>query len=158
MNGHTTSPRARRRVLVVDDEVDIRVIVGLNLDLAGMDHGEAGDGHEALDSLRSDEWDACVLDLAMPALSGFDVLRALCADGVTERIAVIVLSAKASPASAIEAMRLGAHVHLTKPFSPAAVAQTVKELIALTPGERGVRRDEMLDRAGALARLGIESV
>lgn len=155
MNARAVHPTSRRRVLVVDDEVDIRVIVGLNLDLAGMDHGEARDGHEALDSLRSDDWDACILDLAMPALSGFDVLRALSEEGITERIAVIVLSAKTSPASAIEAMQLGAHVHLTKPFSPAAVAQTVKELITLRPDERGERRRQMLDRAGALARLGI---
>ncbi len=148
----------RQRVLVVDDESDIRVIVGLNLDLAGMEFGEASDGAEALECLRSGEWDACILDLAMPDLDGFDVLRALRDEGVADDLAIIVLSAKGSPSVAIEAMELGAHAHLTKPFSPAAVAQAVEEIIHLSPGQRRERRREMIERAGALARLGLRTV
>lgn len=148
----------QRRVLVVDDEGDIRVIVGLNLDLAGMEFGEAKDGAEALQFLRSGDWDACILDLAMPDVDGFDVLRALRDEGIVDQIAVIVLSAKGSPSVAIEALELGAHAHLTKPFSPAAVAQAVDELIGLTPEERRQRRKEMLERAGDLSRLGLRTV
>lgn len=148
----------QRRVLVVDDEGDIRVIVGLNLDLAGMDFGEAKDGAEALRFLRSGDWDACILDLAMPDVDGFDVLRALKDEGIIDDIAVIVLSAKGSPSVAIEALELGAHAHLTKPFSPAAVAQAVEELIELSPEERRQRRREMIERAGDLSRLGMRTV
>lgn len=148
----------QHRVLVVDDEGDIRQIVGLNLDLAGMEFGEARDGSEALECLRTGDWDACVLDLSMPEVDGFDVLRALDEEGIIERLAVVVLSAKGAPSVAIEALQLGAHAHLTKPFSPAAVAQAVEELIALTPEERRERRQEMIDRAGALGRLGLRTV
>lgn len=148
----------QQRVLVVDDEGDIRVIVGLNLDLAGMEFGEARDGAEALAYLRSGDWDACILDLAMPEVDGFEVLRSLKDEGITDQLAVIVLSAKGAPSIAIEALELGAHAHLTKPFSPAAVAQAVEELIGLTPDERRQRRQEMIDRAGALSRLGLRTV
>lgn len=152
------SPGARPRVLVVDDEGDIRVIVGLNLGLAGMEFGEAKDGNEALEFLRGGKWDACILDLAMPTVDGFEVLKALSEEGIVDQIAVIVLSAKGSPAVAIEAMQLGAHAHLTKPFSPGAVAHTVEELITLTPEQRRDRRREMIERAGALSRLGLGTV
>ena len=148
----------QQRVLVVDDEGDIRVIVGLNLDLAGMEFGEATDGAEALEFLRTGDWDACILDLAMPDVDGFDVLKKLRDEGITDEIAVIVLSAKGSPSVAIEALELGAHAHLTKPFSPAAVAQAVQELIGLTPEERRQRRSEMIERAGNLSRLGMRTV
>ncbi|HJR46212.1 MAG TPA: response regulator [Actinomycetota bacterium] len=148
----------QQRVLVVDDEGDIRVIVGLNLDLAGMEFGEAKDGGEALEFLRSGDWDACILDLAMPDVDGFDVLRTLRDEGIIDRIAVIVLSAKGSPTVALEALELGAHAHLTKPFSPAAVAQSVQELIGLSPEERRQRRAEMIERAGDLSRLGMRTV
>lgn len=148
----------QHRVLVVDDEGDIRVIVGLNLDLAGMEFGEARNGSEALEFLRTREWDACVLDLSMPQVDGFGVLRALIEEGLVDSLAVVVLSARGSPTVAIEALHLGAHAHLTKPFSPTAVARTVEELIGLTPQERRDRRAEMLERAGNLSRIGLRTV
>lgn len=148
----------RHRVLVVDDEGDIRVIVGLNLGLAGMESGEAKDGIEALELLRSGTWDACLLDLAMPKVDGFEVLRTLSRERLADQLAIIVLSAKGAPAVAIEALQLGAHAYLTKPFSPGAVAHIVEDLIELTPQERRDRRLEMLDRAGAMSRLGLGTV
>lgn len=150
--------RAKHRVLVVDDEGDIRVIVGLNLGLAGLEFGEASNGSEALEILRAGDWDACILDLSMPEIDGFGVLDALREDGTIDDLAVIVLSAKGAPSIAIEAMRKGAHAHLTKPFSPAAVAQIVEELIGLSPDERRARRDDMIERAGTLDRLGMRTV
>ena len=149
---------ARKRVLVIDDEADIRMIVGLNLGLRGMEFGEARDGAEAIDAIGTGQWEACVLDLAMPQVDGFEVLRSLAEKGLTNEIAVIVLSAKNTPAVAIEAMELGAHAHLIKPFSPAAVATLVEDLIALSPEDREVRRQQEIERAGALNRLGMRTV
>lgn len=146
------------RVLVVDDEPDIRLIVGLNLSLLGMEFGEASNGSEAVDMLRSGEWDACVLDLAMPKVDGFTALKQLSSSGALEDLVVVVLSARGTPAAAIKAMQLGAHAHLTKPFSPAAVAQTVRELVEATAEERSARRANMLERAGTLERLGVPTV
>ncbi len=148
----------RLNVLVVDDETDIRTIVGLNLGLAGMEFGEAADGQEALSMLRSQRWDGCILDLAMPEMNGFEVLEHLRDEGLLEKTSVVVLSANGAPSTAIEAMEMGAHAHLSKPFSPTAVAQTMRELLDLGPEEREVRRQEMMSRAADLDRLGVKTV
>jgi len=146
------------RVLVVDDDPDIRTIVGLNLSLAGMDIGEAANGQEALDLLGSGEWDACILDLAMPQTDGMTALRELRKADRLDDLVVVVLSATSTPARAIEGMEIGAHAHLTKPFSPAAVAGIVQELIDLPREERDARRKSMLERANEMERLGMTTV
>ncbi len=147
-----------RRILVIDDEPDVRLVVGLNLGLTGMEFGEASDGAEAREMLTTDAWDACIVDLMMPRIDGFELLEAMSAEGLPDRMAVVVLSAKGSPAAAIRALELGAHAHLTKPFSPNAVAQVVEELMDLAPDERDARRRDAIARAGALARLGVNTV
>lgn len=147
------------RVLVVDDDPDIRTIVGLNLTLAGMEIGEASNGQEALDQLTTGTWDACVLDLAMPQTDGMTALRELSKENLLhEQLVVVVLSATSTPARAIEGMKVGAHAHLTKPFSPAAVAGILQELIDLSPEEREERRQSMLERASQMERLGMTTV
>ena len=146
------------RVLVVDDDDDIRTIVGLNLTLAGMDVGEASNGSEALEKLATDRWNACVLDLAMPQTDGMTALRRMRDEGLLDDLVVIVLSATSSPQRAMEGLELGAQAHLTKPFSPAAVATVLQELIALSPEQRDERRRSMLSRAEEMARLGMTSV
>lgn len=152
-----TPPRPAR-VLVVDDEPDVRMVVGLNLDLAGMEFGEAADGREAIEMLRSGEWDGCVLDLSMPQVDGFAVLKDLSESGRINHMSVVVLSAMGSPTTALEALTLGAHAHLTKPFSPTSVASLVNELINLDDDERQERRANMINRAGDLERLGMKTV
>jgi CheY-like chemotaxis protein len=127
------------RILVVDDESDIRLIVGLNLQLLGAEVEEAGNGSEAIDKLEQRHFDGCVLDLAMPKSDGFSVLQKMASKNLLRDTAVVMLSAKGSPAAAIKALELGAHAHLTKPFSPAAVAQTVMELMAMTAEQREKR-------------------
>ncbi|HEV3473484.1 MAG TPA: response regulator [Actinomycetota bacterium] len=146
------------RVLVVDDDPDIRTIVGLNLGLAGMQTGEASNGAEAVAMLSSGDWDACILDLAMPNTDGMTALHQLKDKGTLDEVVVVILSATSSPARAIEGMKVGAHAHLTKPFSPAAVATLVQELIDLTPEGRTKRRMGLLGRAGELERLGISTI
>lgn len=146
------------RVLVVDDEADIRMIVGLNLGLANLQFGEATNGEQAIEMLTSGEWDACVLDLSMPNVDGFSVLRQIEAAGMLDKIIVVVLSAHGSPSVALQALELGAHAHLTKPFSPASVAMLVQELTELDPETRRKRREEAIGRASALDRLGVRTV
>lgn len=146
------------RVLVVDDDPDIRTIVGLNLTLAGMETGEASNGQEALDLLDSGEWDACILDLAMPKTDGMTALKELRDKEKLDDLVVVVLSATSTPARAIEGLKLGAHAHLTKPFSPAAVAGILQELIDLSREERDERRKSMLERASQMERLGMTTV
>lgn len=145
------------RVLVVDDDPDIRLIVGLNLGLMGIEFAEASNGSEAIELLEADDWDGCVLDIAMPQTDGFTVLKQMDPE-LFSTTAVVVLSAQGTPETAMKGLKMGAHTHLTKPFSPAAVAQMVKELMEIGAEEREARRQKMLERAGKLGRLGVPTV
>jgi DNA-binding response OmpR family regulator len=147
-----------RQVLIVDDEKDIRTIVGINLGLAGLGFSEAIDGTQALEMLRKDDYDACILDLTMPGASGFEVLRKLAGGRTIDRPAVVVLSARGAPADALEALKLGAHAHLTKPFSPADLTELVRVLIDLGPQGRQKRRLKAIERATSLDHYGVRSV
>lgn len=146
----------RPRVLICDDDPDIRTVVGLNLGLVGMEFGEARDGDEALAAIEAG-WDALILDLMMPGRDGFDVLRALGERDIGD-LAIIVLSARSTPQTAHQALELGAHAHVTKPFSPAALSQLVEELIALDAEQRKRLRDDALVRASRFERMGIPTI
>ena len=153
-----TREGGQRRILVVDDEPDIRTVVGLNLRLEGMEFGEAANGQEALEMLRHGHWDALLLDLMMPGMDGFEVLSRLGPDGLLDDLTVVVLSAQGTPTAAMTALDLGAHLHVTKPFSARAVARAMDELISMSPEEREERRFEGIRRAGTLERLGMPTV
>lgn len=150
-------PGPRPRILVVDDDADIRTVVGLNLGLVGMDFAEAADGTECLEALSSGSWDAIVLDLMMPGTDGFEVLRRL-KEMPLGHTTILVLSARNSPQAALEALKLGAHGIVAKPFSPGAVAQLLEELIAMTDKEREARRIDSINRAQSLDRLGMPTI
>jgi sigma-B regulation protein RsbU (phosphoserine phosphatase) len=94
----------------------------------------------------------------MPQTDGLTTLKQLRDDGRLDDLVVIVLSATSSPARAIEGLTIGAHAHLTKPFSPAAVAGVLQELIELEPIQRDERRKSMLARASEMERLGMTKV
>jgi CheY-like chemotaxis protein len=145
------------RVLVCDDDADIRTVVGLNLGLVGMDFGEAGSGEEALELLSTQEWHALVLDLIMPKGDGIEVLKQL-RERSSKDLAIVVLSARNSPQAALRALKLGAHAHVTKPFSPMALAQVLEELISMSHSEREARRLGSVERASRLERMGIPTI
>lgn len=145
------------RVLVCDDDADIRTVVGLNLGLVGIDFGEAASGEEALELLSTQEWHAIVLDLIMPRGDGMEVLKQL-RDRSTKDLAIVVLSARNSPQAALRAFKLGAHAHVTKPFSPVALAQVLEELIDMTHSEREARRLGSVERASRLERMGMPTI
>jgi DNA-binding response OmpR family regulator len=148
----------RPQVLIVDDNDDIRTILGINLGLAGLGYAEATDGMQALSMLRANDYDACILDLTMPGVSGFEVLRQLARGGRIDTPAVIVLSARGGPADALEALNLGAHAHLTKPFSPSDLTELVRMLVNLAPQQRQQRRLKAMERASSLDRYGARSI
>ncbi len=108
------------KILVVDDEHGIRVYVGANLRKQGYDVVSASNGMTALDVAALESPDLVILDLAMPVLDGFSVLKRLRA---WTAVPVIVLSAHADQTDKVRALDLGADDYLTKPFG-------VEELLA----------------------------
>jgi DNA-binding NtrC family response regulator len=118
-----------KRVLIVDDEPNVRLMLETTLSSVGYDVTEAGDGEAALDRLsgKGSGYDLVLLDLLMPKMDGMELLRQLRAVG--DVTPVVILTAHGSIPEAVEAMKLGAIDFLTKPTTPDALRRVVAEVI-----------------------------
>ena len=124
-------PTAAPRVLVADDEDDIRALVGLAVRRAGCTVAtEVADGPQALTAARTDPPDLAVLDVSMPGATGLEVCTALRADPATAGVPVLLLSAGASPDDVARGLAAGADAYLAKPFTVAGLVARVRELTA----------------------------
>jgi CheY-like chemotaxis protein len=120
------------RVLVADDEADIRDLVGLAVRKAGCAvAGSVADGTSALGAARELRPDLTVLDVSMPGRTGLEVCTELRTDPGTAGIRVLLLSAGASADDVARGLTAGADAYLAKPFS---VAELVREIRSLTAG------------------------
>jgi sigma-B regulation protein RsbU (phosphoserine phosphatase) len=107
------------RVLVADDiETNRDLLIRRMARLGITDVLQAADGRAALDIITTTSVDLVLLDIMMPVMTGFDVLEAMAAKGLTERIPVIVISAANEMSSVVRAIELGAEDFLLKPFDP----------------------------------------
>ena len=102
----------------------------MNLALAGIDVLQAADGREALEAVRSGEPDLILLDLMMPGVDGWTVAEELAADGRTNTIPIVFLTARATTADRRRAEELGAVGYILKPFDPVRLAPLVAEVVA----------------------------
>jgi two-component system alkaline phosphatase synthesis response regulator PhoP/two-component system response regulator VicR len=107
-----------KKILVVDDERHIVRLVQVNLERAGYEILTAYDGVEALEKVKSESPDMVVLDVMMPRMDGFEVLKNLQADPSYQNIPVIMLTAKAQDADIFKGWASGVSSYLTKPFNP----------------------------------------
>ena len=119
-------------ILVVDDDPNIRRLIIAALRHNGYCFIEAANGREALDAMRRDNPAVVVLDLMMPVVSGWDVLRERAADAELVKIPVIVISASRS-AEVASAMDHGICAFLPKPFDISALTSLVKSCVPAHP-------------------------
>jgi two-component system response regulator MprA len=103
------------RILVVDDEAEVRDSLRLALELEDYDVLDAGDGHEALDALAEGGVDAVLLDVAMPRMDGLELCRRL--RGAGNAVPVLMLTARESVDDRVEGLEAGADDYLPKPFA-----------------------------------------
>ena len=108
----------KKRILVVDDERHIVRLVQVNLERAGYEVLTAFDGVEALEKVKTESPDMVVLDVMMPRMDGFEVLKNLQSDPGFQNIPVIMLTAKAQDADIFKGWASGVSSYLTKPFNP----------------------------------------
>jgi DNA-binding NtrC family response regulator len=128
------------RLLVVEDEPDLRDVLVTGLARFGFVVAAAADGDEALATLGAQEFDLVVLDLRMPRRSGIEVLQSMRADGHDAE--VIVVTGHAEIETAIEALKLKAFDYITKPFRLAELAEVVERAAE----HRRLRRENRLLR------------
>lgn len=117
------------RVLIADDEDDIRALVGLAVAKAGCTViSSVADGTAALASARADVPDLAVLDVSMPGATGLQVCEELRANPATAGIGILLLSAGASADDVARGLAAGADAYLPKPFAVTALVQQVRAL------------------------------
>jgi CheY-like chemotaxis protein len=131
-----------RRILVIEDEADVRLLYRVNLRHAGFEVLESDDGDDGIVAARTHLPDAVVLDLMMPRTDGFEVLEALRSAPATRDIAVIVLTADVRTEDHQRCYELGADVVVTKPFSPETLINGIHRLLDATDEDRLARRAE----------------
>ncbi len=118
------------RVLIADDDQVMRDLLDFKLTRAGFLVRTAGDGVAALAEILEDPPDLAILDVMMPGLSGFDVLRKVRQNPATADMAVILLTAKTREADVDTGFASGAQDYIRKPFSPTELLHRVKAVLS----------------------------
>jgi phosphate regulon transcriptional regulator PhoB len=117
------------RVLVVEDEPDIRDLLAFHLERDGYHVTRATSGGEALRQLRATPPDLVILDLMLPEVDGFEVCRRLRADAATAGLPVIMLTAKGDEVDRVVGLEIGADDYIVKPFSPKELLARVRAVL-----------------------------
>ena len=121
-----------KRILIIDDEENIRRVTRLTLQAAGYEVGEAADGERGLEAFGDGSaWDAVLLDQRMPGMDGLETLRHINERDITAR--VIMATAYASIELAVDAMKLGATDFVRKPMTPEILRNAVAAALAKQP-------------------------
>jgi adenylate cyclase len=127
-------------ILVVDDDADIRTLIETVLEASGHEVTLAASGQEALNKLKRRPFELVVLDIMMPAMSGYEVLEQIRAMPSRAATPVIVVTAKHDPSGVMREVRSGAVDHLAKPFLPEELEEVVERALSGTPESTDERR------------------
>jgi two-component system alkaline phosphatase synthesis response regulator PhoP len=120
---------AGKHILVVEDEEDIRELLRHNLAKEGYTVSSAATGEEGLRRARAETPDAVLLDLMLPGVDGLEVCRALKRDKKTEKIPIVMVTAKGEEADIVAGLELGADDYITKPFSPKVLVAHLRAVL-----------------------------
>ncbi len=154
-----------KKVLILEDEINIRSFVVINLKRAGYDAIEAGTGMEALEKLRQHpDIGVAILDVMLPDIDGFEVCRRIRA--TSKQIGIIMLTARTQEMDKVTGLMTGADDYVTKPFSPAELTARIDALYRRIGGDNGLdnelishgpfvmnTRNHTLEKAGKRIRL-----
>jgi len=117
------------RVLIVEDERDIRDLVLFHLEREGFQVSSASSGEEALRQVRHASPDLVLLDLMLPAMGGLEVCRKLRQDPATVALPIVMLTAKGDEVDRVLGLELGADDYIVKPFSPKELLARVRAVL-----------------------------
>lgn len=118
------------KILIAEDERDIRDLIAFTLQYAGHEVITTSNGEEALQAVRAHKPQLVLLDVRMPRLTGYEVCKEIKADPQTQAIPVIFLSAKGQEAEIRSGLEAGAEQYLLKPFSPDQLIEQVNKILA----------------------------
>ena len=146
--------RASPVILVVDDEDEIRELCRINLEFEGYSVVEAADGVEALEKAKSERPDLIFLDVMMPRMDGWEVLRQLKEADDTSAIPVVLLTAKTGEEDQIRGWEEGILEYISKPFNPLSLGDWASRFLSSKdPALEQDRRRRILDQLQLLRSL-----
>ena len=150
----------KTKILVVDDDPTMVKLINVNLKLNNYAVMEAVSGEQALEIVSKDPLDLVVLDIMMPGVDGWEVLRRIRSDTGTEELPVILVTAKTQDSDVIRGWELGADEYVIKPFNPLLLVEVIKMVLDRSYEERLERRKkqkEKLEVLRSLSRSKLES-
>ncbi len=145
-------PEKKEKLLVVEDDGDIRELISFNLEMCGYDVIRASDGQEGWEKARTEMPDLVVLDLMLPGLDGFEVCKRLKSEKATQAMPIIMLTARSEEESMVKGLELGADDYVTKPFSPRVLVARVKAVLR----RKGVLKETTSHRIVSLHGITID--
>ncbi len=145
---HTT------KILVIEDDADIRQVIALFLHLSGFEVREALDGRQAIHMIPEYAPDLIVLDLMMHPVNGWEVLDWLRKHSITPPLPVLILTARTQLEEQVHGLEAGAVEYMTKPTQPSKLVERIHALLALSVEQRALLQRKWIDeRRSLLSRL-----
>lgn len=117
------------KILIAEDEQDIRDLIKLTLEFSGFDVVSARDGAEAVALAQDGDFDLILMDVRMPRMTGYEACRRLREMEVTRQTPIIFLSAKGQEAEVQTGLEAGADEYILKPFAPDVLAERVRAVL-----------------------------
>jgi DNA-binding response OmpR family regulator len=117
------------KILVAEDERDIRELIAFTLRFAGFDVRLAKNGAEAVEMVEAEDPDLIILDVRMPKMTGYEACRKIKADPETKETPVLILSAKGQEVEIQQGLDSGADEYILKPFVPDELVAQVKDIL-----------------------------
>ncbi len=121
------------KLLIVDDEAKIRIVVKEYAEFEGFETDEASDGMEAVDKVRNNDYDIIIMDVMMPKLDGFSACKEI---RKTKQIPIIMLSARGEEYDKLFGFELGIDDYVVKPFSPKELLARIRAVLARASATR----------------------
>jgi DNA-binding response OmpR family regulator len=118
-----------KKILVVEDEVNIRNVISLYLKKEGFKVFETGNGLEALTLTEKEKPDLIILDIMLPGLSGYEIFKKIKSSENTKNIIIVILSANGHERQKFEGYQTEIDLYETKPFSPRQLIENVKAVL-----------------------------
>jgi DNA-binding response OmpR family regulator len=117
------------KILIAEDEPDIRELITLTLQFSGYEVVSVKDGAEAVSKAQADAFDLILMDVRMPRMTGYEACRILRAIDATKEIPIIFLSAKGQESEVQAGLEAGADQYILKPFAPDMLTRKIEEVL-----------------------------
>lgn len=141
------------KILVVEDEKDVARIISINLQLENMEVVQVHDGKDALPAIRSEMPDCVVLDIMLPHISGWQILKSLSAAHELAEIPVVVVTARVNERDQLRGLGGGAVKYITKPFNPDDLTEAIKDSL-----DSQAKKALIIERRQVIERLQLSTL